>query len=267
MLISSLLAILITKYAKNMISNSNELTKYYSAYYLAYWWVELELTKIDNHQMWFEDEILSWSDTIKNNFICSKNNLCNFRVKVKARSNVLIPNQDNIDNSNGKCPSNTDFFYPIWEWEGVIVPLYYDNSTWEWVLSWSNISKISKNNYYNINLNLSWNSQYSYWIAVVGDSNDVPLVYKDSGSNSLTNTDYDPNKQWFLIVANISQSKEYMCVNNIDVRLPTSNVYINSVWRYADKTVSLQAVKNVQLDDYLIYSIVWSVAWWWDYEY
>lgn len=266
MLISSLLAILITKFAKNMILNSNELTKYYNAYYLAYWWVELELTKIQNHQMWFEDEILSWSDTIKNNFLCSKNNLCNFRVKVKARSNVLIPNQENLDNDIGNCPSKTDNYYSIWVWEGIIVPLYYDNSTWEWVLSWWNINQISKNNYYSINLNLSWNSQYSYWIAVVGDSLDVPLVYTDSGSTPLTNTDYDPTKQWFLVVANSSQTQENICINNSDIRLPTSNVYIDSIWKYADKTVSLQAVKKVELDDYLVYSLVWSAAWGWDYE-
>lgn len=265
MLISSLLAMLITKFAKNMILNSNELTKYYNAYYLAYWWIELQLTKINNHQMWFEDEILSWSNTIKNNFICSKNNLCSFRSIVRARSNVLIPNQEKLDNNIWNCPTKTDDYYSIWLWQGIIIPLYYDNSYWEWSLSWWLISKISKSNYLATNLNLSWNSQYSYWIAVVWDSIDVPLVYKGFWSISLKNTDYDPNKQSFLVVANISDNQESICINNSEVRLPTSNVYIDSIWKYADKTVSLQAVKKVQLDDYLIYSLVSSVAWWWDY--
>lgn len=85
------------------MSYSNELNKYFNAYYKSYAGIELSLTKVKNHDFGFEEKIVKDSGTNEWNFKYCKSYECYFESTIKNRSKLLTdqPNSWDINNCSG----------------------------------------------------------------------------------------------------------------------------------------------------------------------
>lgn len=262
--ISTFISILIIKYIFNILSYSSEFYKYYKAYYLAYWWVEISLVKILNHWFWFEDEINKTSNTSNKNIMYCPNNDCYFETKIYWLSKVINKNPKNFEQN--QCDYANSDLYREWKW--IIIPLFYDKNLWEWTLDNINYEKISKINWFsNIDVHIfDWNwMRYSIWVNDENNnSKNIKLLLWNSSTiqNSMNNVDfnniYDDNFNSYLLIANSEStfSNIRFCVFSNNEKLPNSIFTIKSSWKFFDRVVSLEAIKNKPLPDYLIYNIL-----------
>ncbi len=258
MFLSSLSWLLVTKYVKNMINYSSEFLKYYKWYYLANAWIELELTKIKNHWFGFEDRIMSGSDTNQENFQYCWERSCFFESSIVSRSKIV--STDSLSWDISSCSNSIAF--PLRQWRGLIVPLFYDKNIWEGTLFWINNKKISDSQFNNISLNF-YQANWEYYSLGVSDSKNKEFLgssenFTTNFSNPEFNWFYNPSKKSFLVIANTENSKslEKVCIKSSLVELPLTKIKIKSIGKYFDRYVSIEGEKSVKLPDYLIYNII-----------
>lgn len=263
--LSSFAWLLIVKYVKNIMEYSSEFYKYYKAYYIAYWWIELEITKIKNRWFGFEDNIPSNSATVKNNLKYCYKWWCSFQSSIKTNAKILSKEINSYAISS--CDETVSYKLMNWQW--IIIPLFKDVNGWEWALAPATISYTNiwlwdfaslKFKAYNSNLK-------QYTISVVDELSQDNKSYKTSiTSNDYEkwlnspefNNFYNDSRKSFLIVANSenSFSSQKICLASNVVSLPSGYVTVESVWKFFDRVVSLQAVKLNKLPEYLIYNII-----------
>ncbi len=245
MIISSLFGLLITRYVGNMIQYTSAFHNYYQAYYLANAPLQLQLVKQQNRDFGFEDEILSWSNTVKNNLNCEK---CFFHWNLQSRSDVLV-DKTQIDHYPTDCSWDDSNFYSLSYWQAIIIPLFWDQNSWEWEVDWNNIQRLSSIN--DIDVETSTVDDYIIWI--VDTDLNIDRV-DDVWQVSLLN--YDSSKNTYFIIANITWlSTQNFCLSSNEP-IPTSYININTTWKYHNTYVWLSFTKNVKLPEYLIYSII-----------
>jgi len=259
----SFMWLLITKYVKNILLFSTEMHKYFKSYYEAYAGIELSLTEVKNHPFGYEQTIKYDSETNKNNFKYCKLNKCYFELTLKSKSNFLIDAPESVNINS--CQE--DKSYNISQWEWIIVPLFWDPNSElaEWPLIGDQVEYLNESNFLGIELR-TYNSegkQISIWVSIIDvlekniKQQVMTSVMKFLWHSPITNGNYPSNEKAFLVIWNSDNNPwaEKFCINS-PTKLPSKYVVINSVWRYNDRFVSIEARKLNTLPDYLIYNIL-----------
>lgn len=255
--VSSLLALLIVEYVKNILNNSSIYYKFEKSYYLAYWWIELELVKIKNHWPGFEDTI-SWnSETNSKNRLCKN---CHFIVKNKSLSNILWWDSFVLENNIASCnnlPENHWIKLKWWEW--IIFPLfksssisYKENKLVDSVVNPININQI--------NLYYSWNiwDHFILWITNWNNSE----IFTGNLITSYWNKSYIPtfsnfnNQTYLWLVRQTSWTTPDSFCLWLNKAIPTDRNYITSEGKYRNFYLVLKSTKLKKVPNYLIYSII-----------
>ena len=119
--------LVITKYLLNLVEISSENHKYYRSYYSSYAGIELELWKLKNHGMWFSDKIDKNSQTVSKNITGAN---YNFSSSIYSTWNYINSNPKSLLTNSIDC-SNIDNHINIWTWQALMLPLIYDEHSWE----------------------------------------------------------------------------------------------------------------------------------------
>lgn len=255
MLLCSLSALLISNYMKNLITYSSEFNKYYKAYYMANSWIEISLTKISNHDFWFEDQINSWSDTIKNNFDCGEK--CFFETKIFSRSQYVF-DWDN-DFLSQDC-NDVNKYLQLWTWQWLIIPLFWD---WDWnnenILSWTNLNYFPNNSLNQIEIKRDWIWVYSYGIFYFDNNWEIQTSVSTWNSDNQNLNEFaaiTANNKKYLVIVNIdSNQNQKFCIKSSNEKITWTKTLIQSNGIYLDRMVNLETLKINKLHDFIIYSI------------
>lgn len=249
MIITSLFGILTTRYVNSIIQYGSAFHNYYKAYYLANAPLQLQLLKQKNRWLGFEDKILTWSSTFSNNFDCEN---CFFESELLARNSIIIdesehnlfPSDCDLDNSN---------HFALAGWKGTVIPLFWDQNTWEGSVNLINIKRLPNLGGLNIKKTSSDTNNYVIWI--IDEKLNSSSVDDINFVNTLSIIDESINN--YLVIANNTWNawKSRFCINDTN-NLPTTHININSLWKFQNTYVSLRAKRSIQLPEYLIYSIV-----------
>lgn len=261
--LSALAGLLVTKYVKNILSYSTEIYKYYKTYYIAYGGIELEITKISNHWFGFEDTISKDSATNSNNLKYCYSANCYFESTIKTNSNIIADNKTSYELS--ACSKDENYTLKQGQW--VIIPLFKDLNSWEWTLSYKNLTPISSTDFANISINFYDGNWEKVWLSVVDEDSSVWKSYQTLLTDNDTkinlndpsfNSFYDENKKSFLVVANTENSlaQQKVCINSKQTKLSSNYINIESNWKFMDRIVSLQAIKQSKLPEYIIYNVI-----------
>lgn len=285
MLSSSALALLMSSYILQLVNNAWELNKYVRAYYIAWGWVESELTKIKNHTFWYESNINSGS-SINDNFKLNWNKIDSYYVsgQVLSKSNVWA-SWDVFWLTD--CSDKNNYFQLSW-WQGFIIPLYFDKVDPTERYYWSGDSngniKYLSNFQTDISDKITIFSTWAYtasWAVTVLTSwedtyNNFEIISKNTKSfswhynynlNSLFSNDVvmNPDVENHLIMVSTNETNKplegnhgvlqpYCLTFSNDLKLPSPITKILMQWYYWDRVVSLQVTKKTQLPEYLIYT-------------
>ena len=247
-IVVGLIGLIVTKYIFNLIKVSSENLKYYKSYYLAYAGIETELLKIAWHGIWFEDRILSWSDTIKKNFTGSMY----FESKIKSLSKYVSSNPNSlIDDSINYCADYKNWI-SLGTWEWFLMPLFYDKNTSEAKLTWINYELVNAS-LADINLNYSWAL--------------VAWFQQNNENKKLVNLAWNDSKTLFDLFGGISYSVDTKPFISIWAKSPVSFCinsnfpivdyisYIQSKGSYFDRVVYLKVIKKHKWANFTIYWI------------
>lgn len=260
--IISFLWILITKYIRNILYYSWEFEKHYKSYYLAYWWVEIALTKIKNHWYWFEEKLEKTSKTVVSNLNACEWD-CNFSYDIISKTNH-ITDKENFDEIS-TCSDEDSF--GLEAWQSIVIPLFTDRSVWEAGIDDIVYTKYSYTDFRNIVLDVYHmnNKKFLVWVAIIDNpiKNYVTKIWNtDNFSLPFNTTDlnslqYSNNKLSFLVVSNIEDNSQtkYFCLNSIK-KLYSGYIKIKSIWNYHWKSIWLNAILKRPLPEYLVYSII-----------
>jgi len=244
------MGLLITKYVFNLVQISSENYKYYKAYYIADAGIELELWKLKNHWMWFQDIITRNSTTVVSNFSWIN---YNFSVETTALSHYISSNPKSLIEWNSYC-SNKSNWIKLWTWEGLLIPLIYDKTFWETLYSGKNI-QILPLSFSNIILHYSWDIVLGYI------SNNFKKTYNIWAWNNTFSLDTKftfpyPSDIWetpFIVIWTTFVSS--ICLDNYDNKIVSPYSYISSKWNYMDGTVALKVIKHHNWANFSIYGL------------
>lgn len=252
------------KYVSNMIAYTTEFYKYQKAYYLAYGWTELNLTKIAYRGFGFQDKVEATSQTVVHNLsYCGDR--CSFSTNIHALTKV-VGKDDNAYILNSCSIWNA---IDLGQGEWIIVPLFIDNvSGVESSVDQIAYTKIPSSEFSQIEINISHWQNKRFSVAVVDDNlatrkiqqiNTPSDPYNIGLNNAIfqINSFYNGNLEAFLVVANNESwsSKMWICVDS-NSRIVAPKVVLQSQWTYLDRTVSLELIKQKTLPDYLIYNVI-----------
>jgi len=272
LLACSLMWILTIIFLNSLISYTDDTYSYYKSYYVAKAWLELSLTEIDNSQVWFSQNVYSGSEINTNNFDCVD---CYFVSHVQWRSSIISNNF--WENSNGECNSWNALLLNAWE--SIVIPMFYDNTSWFLKILSDSFDFLMLSNYRNnlklhvvwwnhpllniwvvfqswsIDWDVSWKYLYMKWINAWVDF--FSRYFNDFDSYS----DYREvwNKKYFpyIVVSNPNKYSVQFCVDAWGTQdkvyaWPTTKYYITSRWEYMGKAVWLQAVYTQPVPSFLI---------------
>lgn len=289
MIITSLFWLLIIQNVTGMLTYTGDVIWYYKAYYLAHAWVELQLTKIDNHDVGFWETIPKWSQTNAANWKSGWSNDPYFNVDTDWYWSYI-----------SECNVNP-IKLAAWEW--IIVPMFLDREThpsaWnlrvtsEAPILWSSTPNINRTIWgfaNRIELSLtSTNSNPDNFVVSIIDENILNWWFS---FNTMSNISKKLENTWwgfrslnelkpavwpvpivwftdpalfawawstrkdldnpFLIIASKYDWWE-VCVKGL-TSIPYPLVNIKSTGHYGWKKVILDVNKSVELPDYLIYT-------------
>lgn len=241
--------LIITKYALNLINIASENHKYYKSYYAAYWWIELELSKIKYHWIWFSEknkktEPIStnnftwWSPDIKHNF---ESQIYTSWLTINANPSSLFASSNCDDESN---------FIRLWTWEWVMLPLFYDKST---SFSWKDYNVLLSLSPWDINIHYRWSLIVSFqeeW----GGNLSANLTWI-SGVKSLGSIfgllSFDGKENPYIVLW--ARRPSLVCVKSDSIPMISPYSYIQSRWEYMDRSVKLNLLKKNAWADFAIY--------------
>ena len=258
-----------------MVSYTNDMYTYNSAYYYAKAWLELALVEVDNAWIWFSNKVFTWSEIFKENFKCDN---CDFDISIKWKTDYL----------SDKfwlwqiCNDETAFFLK-W-WESIVLPFFVQTGIQ------NNINVFDDDIFYdktflkyreNLRLinNQDYNGKFNLWLIVVLN-NEVQkdLLFMKSfdgtedmfqqyfqayndyyGSDLLENDDYFV----YLVISNVWDSDSSFCIDindvNITGKLIELNIsadkfFVKSLWYKWDKVIWLSAIYGQSLPKFLVNS-------------
>ena len=251
-LIIWLIWLLVTKYIYNLVQVSSENYKYYKAYYIWYAWVELELLKMKNHWMWFEDYISYNSSTVSKNFSWID---YDFSVSTKSLSKQVMNNPLVFVFSWINYCSDSKNWINLNTWDAALFPLFYDKiNSYPAELSWENYEKLWVS-FSNVNIYYSWYLLFSY------QTTDTEKNIKTTKNGNSNDTLY--NILWTDNNATVAEKpflviwwawKWSFCISS-DERLVNLYSYILSEWEYMWRKVILNIAKKNKWANFSIYWI------------
>lgn len=244
-----LIGLIVTKYIFNLIVVSSENAKYYKSYYIAYAGIETELLKMAWHGIWFEDKILSWSNTIVKNFSGWK---LYFSSKINSLSKYISADPNSLINNSINYCSNYKNWVKLWTWEWFLIPLFYDKNTSEAKLTWLNYQLVSAS-LADINLNYSWD-------LVVGfqQTNEDKKLKSLAGNDTKTLFDlfgsvtYSVDSKPFISIW--AKAPAAFCISS-NFPIVSYYSYIQSKGAYFDRVVYLKVIKKNKWANFTIYGI------------
>lgn len=289
LMMSSLSALLVTAYIRNLIKSSAVFYNYYKTYYVANAWLELALVKTNGQVRGygFEDEVKSSSKTVTDNFSWLNTY---FTTSIKTSSLSLW--EKNISDTVTTC--NADNITQIW-YElppGWCVPiiLLQDNDNRLFSGGEGSIKKISAtelhvvwNDIWNhpwpkpiiyatqdftllltkVNADLSFNNGRSTWFKINESSmipdwgiwrtpgDDVIKILNPTGTSISSDSD-----RYILMIANTSASMTgYYCVQSVNP-IPSQYVTISAQWRFSNITLDLKWVRKAWLPADFCYTAI-----------
>lgn len=295
MFISSLLWLLVSQYVRNMIKISWLFEDYYATYYYAYAWLELGLSQINYRErnsqkpFGFEDEI------VFNSFSQCKWS-CDFTMDITSRGTVITDSFDpsviscTWGNAMGEFNSiqrkNEANVYLIEPWDGFIVPLFYDASTWFNDVDYQTINYFwtTWNEFHDLqptlyNLSESVGGIWeNYIVRIIDDDTEnylasiEPTIWAhDNYANSppldlVLETDlaysWDSINKNYMIVANATWDRKDFCLQldpvwwSVHTELPTKYITVSSVAELNGAAVAFGAIKNNDLPSFIIYGTI-----------
>ena len=250
-LVVGLMGLLITKYIYNLVKVSAENHKYYKAYYIGYAGVELELLKLKNHWLGFEDKVSVNSDTVVKNFsglnYHFSGQILSLTKNVTANPLSLLFNNVNCSDKKNWISLNT--------WDAILLPLFYDKNIWEAKLSGQNYELLNVV-FSNVTLNYDWrfvvalqsklqDRNVKSQVSWVGDKllSDIFSVTSFGG-----NVEDEP----YLIVWALE--KWSFCIHSDD-KLVDIYSYVQSWGSYKDRKVLLNVAKKNKWANFTVYGI------------
>ncbi len=244
----ALFVLLIYNYLFNFLTNFSEIRKYYKAYWLANAGIEIEKVKINKHLYWFEDRIISDSDTNKNNWNCKN---CFFDTKLISRT-MVYSNLDNIFDLNS-CDDDT--YFTLWTGNAIVFPLYWESVDWN---NENNVENIASIEWYNNKITVynSWGLNYEFLIWEIDKNLNKKVIKKSVNNWSIdyfVDNSFDTER--FFALVNISNDKLGFCLEFQD-RLPVWVYKIISNWKFMDRSVWLELKIYSKIPDFFVYNIV-----------
>lgn len=289
LMMSSLSALLVTAYIKNLIKFSAAFHNYYQWYYIANAWLELALVKTNGRVrgFGFEDTVGSWSSTVTNNLSCGTG--CYFVTTTTATSSSLTSlNTSDPLNSGSVCNATTvaTQWYVIPPWGCVPIILLQDNKTigvsgaynWdEW-----NLMKIDDIYLDELFQGDDPDIYATQWLtALVTDMADIEgrLTYENWYSKSFGFNSTDMQINWWvwklidviskttlweawsadkliLMIANTTNTTGSYCVDGGSNKLATQFITINTQWQYGNTNLKLKWVRKAGLPADFCYTVI-----------
>ncbi len=259
MIVTSLFAILIAIFLKNILNRWTILYKFEKAYYLAYWGIELELTKIKYHSRWFEDKIDSWSNTNKN-WKCKN---CYFSVTNKSLSKFVVNDRHILEKSYTSCSDiNENWFINFQKaGDGILLPLYINtdsNLNNENPLSGNDINPIT--NFTPVKLFRTWQAAGVSYIFGITDWNTTKIItwtFSQAQWNIilLNSLPTFTNKKIFWGYFQKTNQNMHYCFQ-FSQKVPTNWNLVSSEWIYQNFQLILKWTKFSKIPEYIVYSII-----------
>ena len=286
MFVSSLLWLLVSQYTRDMIAISSLFTRYYTTYFYAYWWLELWLSQINyrikndtskQNPFWYQDEV-----TFTGYNSCSSDS-CWFVMDIGSRSSVISDSINIFSWCNAILTTASDEAYNVDVWDGFIIPLFYDTSTWFSVAdyevitnTWS-IIEFEDLDPQLYNQYATWWTSQEYIVKILDEDvlNYDVFVEPTTGNPSPISLatgwlvpyfwSETPENKNYLIVANATWSTKQFCLQldghwpwgaSTPPELPLKYMRVTSQSEFNDTTVSFGAIKTNELPSYLIYGTI-----------
>lgn len=295
MFVSSLLWLLVSQYVRNMIKISGLFKDYYSTYYYAYAWLELGLSQI-NYRERNSQKPFGFEDEINFNSFSKCNGKCDFNMNIDSRNTIIT---DSFDPAVTSCtwtnamgqpsaPWRNDAWnvYLIDPWDGFIIPLFYDSSTWFNTVQYQTIDYYwagLENEFTNLNPTLYNLSESPFWIweeyivriiddktenylasiePTIWSNTDYSISPLDLGAQEDLAYSWDSSNKNYLIVANATWDRKDFCLQldplvwATHTELPTKYISVSSVAELNGASVAFWAIKTNDLPSFLIYGTI-----------
>lgn len=284
MFISSLLWLLVSQYVRNMIKISWLFRDYYTTYYYAYAWLELWLAQV-NYRERNSQKPFGFEDQVDFSAFSQCRGVCNFDMSISSRSDFIT---DSFNPSITSCIWSIDLFWSgsqIWRrseaynidpWDGFIIPLFYDTTTWFNNVIYETVDDESLVTFDDLNPQLYndhgiWvlpETQEEYIVRIIDDNTQnylasiEPTIWDGLTPLALADEDdltysWDSLNKNYLIIANATGVVKDFCLQLEPwTELPTKYITISSVAQLNGASVAFGAIKNNDLPSFIIYGTI-----------
>lgn len=269
MFVSSLLGLIVAQYVQHLIQVSGLFQHYYRSYYYAYWGLELGLAQSKFHGYGFQNGVDE--DFIFNDYVaCSGNNFgCSTDITIQSRWNPVADSYQDFSScatldTNGWT---THIAYSLSSGDAIIIPMFFDSSSWFNAISYDDITYAELAASYNPMIYATWSIWSETYLLKVIDEDlvnyNVTFSPTLSESNpfdladalSVDEYDSDTDNKNYLIIANATGSTKEFCIQ-LDSPMVSKYITIDSIGSYRWTSASLSAIKVDQLPSFLGYGTI-----------
>lgn len=285
LMMSSLSALLVTAYIKNLIKLSSSFHNYYKSYYVANAWLELSLVKTNGsiRAYWFEDAVNSGSTTVTSNFSSTMNFTTSIAVSSTSLGNKNTLNSDSLTCNGTNLAS---MWYEIAPWWCVPIILLrdddldtYSGTEWRFDVIGDNWLKPTTGD-----ITLYASNGFTALLTKMATNGwtDTKLKYEDGKSKTYAftdltqeghNTSYrkkldivrDINgepltttEKAILMIANTTSTTWYYCLDTNGSKIPTQFISIDVKGTYGKTTLNLKWLRKSWLPADFCYTTIWN---------
>ena len=279
-MMSSLGALLVTAYIRNLIKSSAVFHNYYKAYYIANAWLELALVKTNGEVRGygFEDVVASGSTTVTDNFGTGANTY--FSTSISTSSASLWDINTSSPDSYIECNATNvvEIGYELAPgWCVPIILLKDDEQSYfdwtEWLISpiTDNLLNPVSETGWPVNLTLfgtQWITALVTKIMIVNGqivfdqwwSTGFDMLWEVAQNNLLqkvTDNSLTASTKQILMIANTTSNTGHYCLSSVNnVLVPTQYVTISAQWKYSNVTLDLKWVRKAWLPADFCYTAI-----------
>ncbi len=274
LMMSSLSALLVTAYIRNLIKLSASFHDYYRAYYVASAWLELSLIKTNGkvRGYGFEDSVSTTSEAVTSNFNLGE--WWYFNTVINTKSHILWGSPSIVTSSSDvSCGSlDSPWRFEISPWWCVPFVLLADTleASTEWILQ--QISPIGLRPFGSLpNISLLWNAGATVLITQMDPLNltfekgrSIPFSATDLGEwkhdilslrgGDAANRPQGGSKLVVMLTNTTATTWSYCLQSNVEI--PTQYVAINAQWRYRNTILDLKWMRTAWLPADFCYTII-----------